>query len=81
MTELTHPENGSGKRNAHRVIIYAEGGFVELWGSGDIIHAVGVRFGFPSSARYWVILARRPSAGARGAAGVAHIADALFDTT
>jgi hypothetical protein len=34
-----------------RVIIHAEGVFVELWGSGDIIHAAGVRFGVPSSAQ------------------------------
>jgi hypothetical protein len=51
LIELTHPENGIGNRNARQGgIIHAEGVFVGgLVGVGVIIHAAGVRFGFPSS--------------------------------
>jgi hypothetical protein len=46
--ELIHSENGTGNWMA---IIHAEGVFIGLVvGSSDIIHAAGVRFGFPSSA-------------------------------
>ncbi len=52
LIELTHRENETGNRNTlQRAIIQAERVFVGgVEGAGDIIHAAGVRFGFPSSA-------------------------------